>query len=101
MSEANVKPRSTVSGFKQLQGWTQSSLKNKPFCLALGKDWTFSRDLVDLREIHTDLNWTRKHRKAHGIEQKKIKDITQLLNEEQLGEEGPVRILVQGSCLLI
>ena len=88
--------KAIVSGFKLLQRWTRESLKNKPFCLALGKDWTLSRDLVDLREIHTDLSWTRKHRKAYTVEQEDLKNITQILSEEQLGEEGPVRILIQG-----
>ena len=71
-------------------------MKIKPFCLAVGKDWTLKPSKTDLREIHTDLSWTRKHRKAHEIIEKKLENISQLLDEEQLEEHGPVRILVQG-----
>ena len=75
---------------------TKESLKNKPFCLVLGKDWTLRPSKTDLRQIYTDLSWTRKHRKAYTVEQEDLKNITQILSEEQLGEDGPVRILVQG-----
>ena len=51
---------------------------------------------MDLRGIHTKLSWTRKHRKASGFKHAKLDDITQILSEQQLGEDGPVRILVEG-----
>ena len=54
---------------------------------------------MDLRDIHTKLSWTRKHRKASGFKQTELNDITQILSEQQLGEDGPVRILVQGKHL--
>ena len=76
---------------------TKQSLRTKPFCLAVGKDWTLRPNQTDLREIFTDLSWTRKHRKAHKVEQEDLKNMTQILSEEQLGENGPVRILVQGN----
>ena len=66
--------------------------------MAVGKDWTLRPSKTDLRQIYTDLSWTRKHRKAYTVEQEDLKNITQILNEEQLGEDGPVRILVQGTC---
>ena len=80
---------------------TKQSLGNKPFCMALGKEWTLSTSTVDLREIFTDLSWIRKHRKAYTVEQEDLKNITQILSEEQLGEDGPVRILVQGTIEFI
>ena len=84
------------TGREKLQSLTKQSLKTKPFCLALNKDWTKTQSNVDLRQIFTDLSWTRKHGKAYTVEQEDLKNITQILNEEQLGECGPVRILVQG-----
>ena len=84
------------TGREQLRSLTKQSLKTKPFCLALDKDWTKTRSNVDLREIFTDLSWTRKHRKTYTVEREDLKNITQILSEEQLGEDGPVRILVQG-----
>ena len=56
---------------------------------------------MNLRDIHTKLSWTRKHRKTSGFKQRDLEDITQILNEEQLGEDGPVRILVQGKTLIL
>ena len=85
-----------IAGLQNLQLLTKQSLRTKPFCLAIGKDWTLKPNKIDLREIFTDLSWTRKHRKAHTVEQEDLKNITQILSEEQLGKDGPVRILVQG-----
>ena len=85
------------TGIEKIQYWTKQSLRTKPFSLAVGKDWTLRPSKTDLREIYTDLSWTRKHRKAYTVEQEDLKNITQILNEEQLGEDGPVRILVQGN----
>ena len=83
-------------GLTELKKLTKESLKNKPFSLAFGKEWTLRPSKVELREIFTDLSWTRKHRKSYTVEQEDLKNITQILSEEQLGEDGPVRILVQG-----
>ena len=74
----------------------QKLTKQSPFCLAVGKEWEEKQREMDLRGIHTKLSWTRKHRKASGFEQIKLNDITQILSEEQLGEDGPVGILIQG-----
>ena len=82
---------------EKIQYWTKQSLRTKPFSLAVGKDWTLRPSKTDLREIYTDLSWTRKHRKAYTVEREDLKNITQILSEEQLGEDRPVRILVQGT----
>ena len=83
-------------GIAALQAWTRESLKTRPFCLAIGKDWTLRPSKIDLREIHTELCWARKHRKVYEVKEEKLKDITELLNDKQLRPDGPVRILVQG-----
>ena len=83
-------------GLNEIQELTKQSLRNKPFCLAVGKEWEEKQRKMNLRDIHTKLSWNRKHRKARGFKQTELDDITQILNEEQLGEDGPVRILVQG-----
>ena len=90
-----------ISGLNEIQELTKQSLRNKPFCLAVGKEWEEKQRKTDLRDIHTKLSWNRKHRKARGFKQTELDDITQILNEEQLGEDGPVRILVQGTHLLL
>ena len=72
-------------------------MKNKPFSLAIGKDWTLKPSKTDdFRRIYTKLGWKRKHRKASMVEKEDLEDITRILNEEQFGDGGPVRILVQG-----
>ena len=85
-----------MAGLENIQLLTKQSLRTKPFCLVIGKDWTLRPNKTDLREIYTDLSWKRKHRKAYTVEQEDMKNITQILSEEQLGEDGHVRILVQG-----
>ena len=52
---------------------------------------------TDLREIHTDLCWARKHRRVYGVKEEKLKSLAELLNDEELGPDAPVRILVQGT----
>ena len=89
-----------IVGRKDIQLWTKQSMRTKPFCLAVGKDWTLKPNKTDLREVHTDLSWTHKHRKADGVKAKKLENITQLLDAEQLGEDGPVRILIQGKVIV-
>ena len=72
-------------------------MKSKPFSLAISKDWTLKPSKTDdFRRIYTKLGWKHKHRKAYTVEQEDLEDITRILNEEQLGDGGPVRILVQG-----
>ena len=66
-------------------------------CLAVGKEWEEKQRKVDLRDIHTKLSWSRKQRKASSFKQTELNDITQILSEEQLGEDGPVRILIEGT----
>ena len=83
-------------GLTEIQELTKQSLRSKPFCLAVGKEWEEKQRKMDLRGIHTKLSWTRKHRKASGFKQTKLDHITQILSEQQLGEDGPVRILVEG-----
>ena len=91
-------------GLNEIQELTKQSLRNKPFCLATGKEWEEKQRMMDLRDIHTKLSWTRKQRKTSGFEQTELNDITQILSEEQLGEDGPVRILIEGThslCIIL
>ena len=85
------------SGMSKIQEWTKESMKTKPFCLAVSKDWTEQPGKLDLREIYTKLVWKKKQRKACMVEQEDLKDITKILSEEKLEDKGPVRILVQGN----
>ena len=72
-------------------------MRIKPFCLALGKDWTSKPSKTDLREIHTNLKWTQKVRKECEVESENLQSLIQLLDDKDFQEQGPVRILVQGT----
>ena len=83
-------------GLDEIQEFTKQSLKTKPFLWAIGKEWEENPRKTDLRKIHTDLSWSRKHRKAHGFVTENIHSITDVLSVDDLGQGGPVRILMQG-----
>ena len=83
-------------GLDEIQEFTKQSLKTKPFLWAIGKEWEENPRKTDLRKIHTDLSWTRKHRKAHRFITENIHSITDVRSEDDLREGGPVRILMQG-----
>ena len=76
-------------------------MTTKPFCLAVGRDWTLTPSKTDLREIHTELNLNRIHRGTHGITKNRLKNITAILSEKHLQDSGPVRILVEGTCVML
>ena len=64
--------------------------------MAEGKDWL--EDPVktcELRQIFTPLTYTHKNRNTGEPED--LKDISELLRDDTLGEDGSVRILVQGT----
>ena len=82
-------------GLTEIQELTKQSLRNKPFCLAVGKEWEEKQRKMDLRDIHTKLSWTRKQRKASGFKETKLNNFTQILSKEQLNDDGPVRILIE------
>ena len=87
------------AGFEDIKRWTKETFKRSPFCRSFGLDWETTKPEnlpPNLMDVHTNVRWTRKHRKAYTVEQEDLKNITQILSEEQLGEGGPVRILVQG-----
>ncbi len=87
------------TGLDEIREWLKDSLKTKPFCLSIGKDWTKKGWETDLRDIYTDLTLKRKYKKTYGLEAENLTDVTQLLNRQKLGQdegEGPVRILLTG-----
>ena len=71
-------------------------MRTKPFCLAVGKDWTSRPSKTDLREIHTNLTWKQKFRKECQVDSKYLESLVDLLDDEELQQQGPVRILVLG-----
>ena len=90
-----------LSGLQEIERLTKQSMSNKPFCLASGKQWTLSPTAVNLREIYTDLSWTRIHRKICGdATRDRLKNITQILSDDRLDDDGPVRVLVKGNNTL-
>lgn len=64
----------------------------------MGKDWTDTPGHTKLMKIFTTLSLTQKDRDqdVQGVKTKKLDNILQLFACENLGERGPVRILVTG-----
>ena len=89
-------PSFFFTGLAKIRSWTKQSLREKPFSTAKGKIWTETPDDIPLKEIFTKLCWVKNCRKTYGVECEELSDITELLNEQQLGQTGPVRIVVEG-----
>ena len=98
-SQLGCKFNKNLSGVRLIQEWTKGSMRQKPFCLVDNIDWILSTaPEPPLKKVFTKLKWTRKHRNAYTVEKEDLEDITQVINENELQETGPVRILVQGVC---
>ena len=52
--------------------------------------------MVDLRKVYTNLLWATKHREPSGVKRKLWNDETEMFQVMRLGEDNPVRVLVQG-----
>ena len=87
-----------ISELNKIQLLLRQSMKNKPFCLADGLDWTPHRRTPGppVKHIHTKLSLTRKNRNQIPTEREYIEDITQIFSDDNLEENGPARILLQG-----
>ena len=85
-----------ISGLAEIKESTKQSLREKPFSTAKGKIWTETPIDIPLKAIFTKLCWVKNCRTTHGKECEELSGITELLNEQQLGQTGPVRIVVEG-----
>ncbi len=82
-------------------------MENKTFCEAR-KDWMkrSGKFFTDIRDVFTDLTLKTKHRTSHSVSMKKLKNITELFNDEnlarlfaenKLGQSDALRILITGN----
>ena len=67
--------------------------------MAEGKDWLEGQVKTgELRQIFTPLTYSHKNRNTEEAEH--LNDISELLGDDTLVKDGPVRILVQGTLSL-
>ena len=85
-----------TSRIEQIQTWTRESIQRKPFCLAISKSWTAKPHKFPLELTYTKLEWVKRNRLPSGTVREQISDITDLLDEKQLGTTDPVRVLITG-----
>ncbi len=71
-------------------------MRRKPFCLANSKAWTPKPHMFPLELTYTKLEWIKRNRLPSGTARVEISDVTDLLDEKQLGTTDPVRVLITG-----
>ena len=69
------------------------------------KIWTETPSSIPIEKIYTRLSWLKKSKKGQTWKKEELSDITELLSEQQLKqqgleEKGPVRIGVKGNSML-
>ena len=56
--------------------------------------------LFPLEQTYTKLEWVQRHSRPGMVVREQISDVTDLLSEDQLGQSGPVRVLVTGRHIM-
>ena len=62
----------------------------------VSNDWTLKPKKIDIRKVYTDTRLHRRIVEAHGVEKKPLEDLSEMLREVEMGEEKPIRVLLQG-----
>ncbi len=81
---------------EQIQKGTKESIRRKPFCLAISMAWLANPHRFSLELTYTKLEWMKRDTLPGGVVRREMCDITDLLDEKQLGTADPARILVTG-----
>ncbi len=85
-----------TSRIEEIQTWTRESIRRKPFCLVISKAWTTKPHKFPLELTYTKLEWVKRNRLPSGMARVEISDVTDILDEKQLGTTDPVRVLITG-----
>ena len=91
-----------TTGLENIKNWAKQSVKEEPFSTVQSKIWTETPSIIPIEKIYTRLSWLKKSQKGQTWNKEELSDITELLNEQQLKqqgleEKGPVRIGVKGN----
>ncbi len=80
-----------VLGLQQIKFLTRQSIAEKPFCLAVGKEWSLRQSTFKLEDTFTELHFQMKYRKPSWIEKKPLENIFSLFDNNNLK-----RLLIEG-----
>ena len=91
------KPRHFISGFIQIQEWTKRSLLERQYGSAKGRMWIEEGHPVP-EDICNNYQWIRRAPlKARTFRENYYdKPVTRILAEEEVGNSGPIKILLKG-----
>ncbi len=67
-------------------------MQTKPFCLAVGKEWTLKQSKFKLEDTYTELHFQMKYRKPGWVEKKPLDNIFSLFEDKTLK-----RLLIEGT----
>ena len=74
----------------------KQSFGTVPFCLVVSNDWKLKPKKVDIRKVYIETGLHRRMIEAHGVDLKPIQDIAEMLREVEMGEDKPLKVLLQG-----
>ena len=85
-------------GLNIIKELTKQSIHTKPFCLAVGKEWTLRQSEFKLEDTYTELHFQMKYRKPTWTEKKPLEDIFTLFEDTTLK-----RLLIEGimNCIIL
>ena len=81
-----------VLGLNTIKELTKQSIHTKPFCLAVGKEWTLRQSTFKLEDTYTELHFQMKYRKPTWTEKKPLENIFTLFEDTKLR-----RLLIEGN----
>ncbi len=79
------------AGFDYIKLQTRQSIQTKPFCLAVGKEWTLRQSEFRHEDTYTELHFQMKYRKPTWTEKKPLGNIFTLFEDKTLR-----RLLIEG-----
>ena len=78
-------------GIGIIEKLTRQSIHTKPFCLAVGKEWTLRQSEFKLEDTYTELHFQMKYRKPTWTEKRPLDNIFTLFEDTSLK-----RLLIEG-----
>ena len=96
----NQRSRHLISGFGQIQEWTKRSLLERQYGSPKGRMWIEEGHPIP-EDICNNYQWIRRTPvKARTFRENcNDKSVTRILAEEEIGNSGPIKILLKGKMI--